>query len=382
MAVLLAAVALWFAWRSARAPGKLYAGKPASVWVKEWIEKPDATMSRESPEISRLREIGVPAVDYLVAAIKKRNYLHGSTIYSNLYPRLPARLSSRLPRPVDPNLVRIRAYWTLGNLRAVAKPAVPFLTKQLRSDKSLRSFVTHALGEIGTNAFEAVPELVTALGSTNRDLRFAAGEVLAKIEPANATLLTNMIGELKSDDVVCRRLAGYVLGLGKPLGLQVEYAMAESLTDPDFWVRFRAASALFSNHPTNRDFMNALLKINESPQANSGLFYEIAEIRPATCETTTLVAESFRRFASRSSGRSYQEAFFQEFSERDSNAVPALVEVLQDGQNAKLRALAAGALGKVGQAAATARPVLEKAEADEDKDIKREATRALNLIRQ
>jgi HEAT repeat protein len=348
--------------------------------VKEWIEKRDHTMSRESPEISRLSGIGEPAVESLVAAIKKRNYLNGTTTYSNLHYRLPARLSSRFPRPVDPQLVRIRAYWTLANLRAVSKPAVPFLTKQLVSDAELRSFVVHALSEIGTNALEAVPALLGALGSTNRDLRFAAGEALAKIDPVNAAVVTNMIAELNSDDVVRRRFAGYVLGLTKPLGPQAEQALAASLTDPDFWVRFRAASALFINNPTNRDFMNALLQANESPQANSGIFYEIAQIRPATCETTTLIAESFRRFASRSPGRSYQELFFQQFSARDSNALPALIEALQDGQNAKLRVLAADALGRVGPGAMAARADLEKAEADEDENVKQEVTKALRLI--
>ena len=337
-------------------------------------------MSRESPEISQLREIGAPAVGYLVAAIKKRNYLYGSTTYSNLYPQLPAGLRIRLPRPVDPQLARIRSYWTLGNLREVSKPAVPFLTKQLVSDTSLRSFVTYALSEIGTNATEAVPELVAALGSTNRDLRFSAGEILTKIEPANVVLLTNMMAGLKSDDVVSRRFAGYVLGLTRPLGSQAEHALAESLADPDFWVRFRAANALFLNYPTNREFMNILRELDESPQANASLLYEVAQFRPATCETTTLIAESFRRFASRSSGNSYHEGFFRNFRERDSNAVPALIEALQDGQHARLRALAAEALGRIGQAAAAARPALEKAIADEDKNVKREAAKALNLI--
>jgi HEAT repeat protein len=57
-----------------------------------------------------------------------------------------------------------------------------------------------------------------------------------------------------------------------------------------------------------------------------------------------------------------------------------LVELLQDGQNAKLRALAAGALGKVGPAAVAARLALEKAQLDEDENVKRESTKALSLI--
>jgi HEAT repeat protein len=378
--VLVGIGALWLIWHFVQPPEVLYAGKPASVWVKEWIEKPDHTMARESAEISRLREIGPPAVEYLVTAIKKRNYLHGTATYSNLYPRLPAKWSNRLPRPVDPKLVRIRAYWTLGKLRAVSKPAVPFLTRQLVSDTSLRSFVTYALGEIGTNAVAAVPQLVVVLGSPNRDLRFAAGEALAKIDPENTALLKTMLEELKSNDVVRRRLAGYALGLRKPLGSQVASAMIECLADPDLWVRFRAASALFRNHPTNREFMHALVQINESAEASSGLFFEIAQIRPATSESTTLVAESIRRFATPASSQSYREVFFQEFCGTDSNAVPALVELLQDGQNAKLRALAAGALGKVGPAAVAARLALEKAQLDEDENVKRESTKALSLI--
>jgi HEAT repeat protein len=348
--------------------------------VKEWIEKPDHTMPWESPEISRLSGIGEPAVESLVAAIQKRNYLYGTPVYSNLHSRLPAKWSSRLPLPVDPQLVRLRAYWTLGNLRAVSKPAVPFLTRQLVSDAELRSFVVYAFSRIGTNALEAVPALLVALGSTNREVRFAAGEALANIDPANAAVVPNLLAELKSDDVIRRRFAGHVLGMMKPLDPQAEQALVASLTDPDFWVRFRAASALFFHNPTNRDFMNALLQVNESPQANSGLFYEISQIRPATCETTTLIAQSFRRFASRSSGRSYQEAFFQEFSARDSNALPALIEALQDGRNAKLRVLAAEALGKVGPGAMAARAALEKAQADEDENVKQEVTKALSLI--
>lgn len=160
-------------------PEPLHAGKPVSAWVKAWLEKPDWSMNTSAPELRKLEEIGAPAVECLIQTVQKRNFLYGSTGYSNLHARLPEVVSKRLPQPVWPDLVRIRAYFSLGALGPLARPAVPVLVERLVHYHSLRSFATYTLKTLGTNAAAAVPSLLPALHSEDDRVVFAAAEAIA-----------------------------------------------------------------------------------------------------------------------------------------------------------------------------------------------------------
>jgi HEAT repeat protein len=314
-------------------------------------------------------------------AIAQKDFVRGTPAYSNLYVRLSPRLTRHLPTPVDPTLVQIRAYWALEALGPLAKPAARLLAERVVDEKDkLRSFSTHALGAIGTNAPEVVPILSDGLKNTNREVWSAAGEMMLRVDPENQAALDKLAAGLKSSDAVSRRFAANALGQESPLGSGAERRLLMVLDDEDLWVRFRAAMALFKCYPTNQQYLTQLIEIDRSPQATFGMLMDVAQIRPATAETTKLMFESYKLHGRRSSGNSYYEDYFRKFSAQDSNAVPALIEALGDTQNPKVRALAAQALGQIGPPAAPATAALSEAAQSDNDDARREAVKALERI--
>jgi HEAT repeat protein len=288
-----------------------------------------------------------------------------------------------LPRPVDPQLVYIRAYWALEALGPIARPAAPLLAERVVDGKDrLRSFSTHALGAIGTNAPEVVPILLGGLKNTNHAVWSAAGEMLLKVDPENQAALDKLAAGLKSSDAITRRFAAYALGEESPLGPGAERRLLTVLDDEDLWVRFRALMALFKCYPTNQQYMTQLMEIDQSPQATFGMLMDISGIRPASAETARLLIESYKIHGRRSLGNSYFDEYFRGFTAQDSNAVPALVEAVKDTHVPKARVLASRALGLIGPPAAAAVASLREAADGDDQDVRREALKALERISQ
>ncbi len=352
MVVLLAGLLVTVSVLLLSRPEPLHAGKPVSAWVKEWLEKPDQSMDPSAPELRKLEEIGAPAVECLIQTIQKRNFLYGSTGYSNLHARLPEVVSKRLPQPVWPDLVRIRAYFSLGALGPLAKPAVPVLVERLVHDHSLRSFATYTLKTLGTNAAAAVPSLLPALHSEDDRVVFAAAEAIAGIVPTQHEVVTRMQAALQSTNPPSRRKAARILGLSRPLTPSIEAALLGRLRDSDSWVRFWAAEALLKTGSTHQEPMDVMLTMVHGPEINSsGAFYDLAQVRPTTADICTVLVEGFKRYEPKVSGFSYFHRYFEEFSAADSNAIPALIKATDRSNSVQLRRLAAEALRRIEKSA-------------------------------
>jgi hypothetical protein len=237
-------IAGFLALRPHGAPIRMYKGKPVGQWVDACIEKPANTFNTNEAEFQPVREIGADAVPYLVKAIEGKQGLRGTKFYNSVWKHLPSFISKGLPIPKDSQSIRIRAYWTLGGLGPVAKPAVPVLIQEFNTNNTMFDFARAALETLGPEAKEAVPMLTNALHGPDGMLKWNAGRVLAKVEPTYPGLITVAVADLKSSNVISRRFACLVLGEMGPVAKSAVPALKEALQDTDVPVQQNAAAAL------------------------------------------------------------------------------------------------------------------------------------------
>ncbi len=218
LAVLLVGFAVMIAWQSMRLPEPVYRGRPVSYWI---------TRSGEVYEGSDFGRIGgfgrfadSNAIPYLVKALERQDGLF-SKPYLGAWLKLPSQIQRRLPTPHDAEQIRYSTAMSLGDMGAVARPAIPTLLRTLRDDKSeavrgwaawslgqlgkedglvrgaltealsdrspfVRSQAVDALGLVGGAAQSAVTALVKCLDDPHRDVRLAATNVLKQIDFAAA----------------------------------------------------------------------------------------------------------------------------------------------------------------------------------------------------
>ncbi len=218
---------------------------------------------------------------------------------------------------------RVQAARTLGKLGSEARAAVPALASMLdnpyRRDPALiDEAVINALGRMGAAARSAIPALVRISGKDTDIERAAAAAI---------------------DQIL----------LSPPLGPGDVPALMRELRDRDASVRVRAAKALSTLGPAGRPAVPLLVEALKDPDP----------------DVRSLALKALRRIAPDASA--------------GGNDVSLYVEELRD-PNPGVRLQAAKALGSMGPAAGAAAQALLEATADTDRDVRRQATDALNRI--
>ena len=153
-------------------------------------------------------------------------------------PRLVAALDS----PDD--YVAAFAAWSLGNLGAPAREAVPALARALSRART-DAVVAGALARIGPAAEGAVPTLVAALHGEDADRRWRAARTLGRIGPAAASAvgpLADALGD--SGNPALRLHAARALGRIGPAARPSAAALQRATGDADEGVRREAKQAL------------------------------------------------------------------------------------------------------------------------------------------
>ncbi len=223
----------------------------------------------------------------------------------------------------QPMWSRVEAARTIGKFGPDAAAAVPALTALLddpfRHDPPfVDEAVIHALAKIGNAARPAIPALVRVSGK-DPDLGRAAAEAIDQIllsPPAGPGDVPGLMRDLRNRDASVRVRAAKALGTLGGAGKPAVPLLVEALKDPDADVRYLA--------------LKALRKI--APEANPG----DAEVA----------------------------LYVQELKDPDPG----------------VRLQAAKALGHMGPAAASAAQALLDATTDADRDVRRQATDALNRV--
>lgn len=147
----------------------------------------------------------------------------------------------------------VNAVYHLGELGSQAKPAVPELIAVLndaavdhgrRPYESVRGMAADALGEIGPEASAAAESLLKATGDDNSYLRLDAALALWKIAGYPAAVAT-AVRTLEDQDHFVRGRAATTLG---EMGAETDealQALVAALSDEDRYVRTDAALALW-----------------------------------------------------------------------------------------------------------------------------------------
>lgn len=156
-------------------------------------------------------------------------------------PRLVAALGS------EDGYVAAFAAWSLGNLGSSAAGAVPDLVSTLARDDT-NAVVAGALARIGPAAAAAVPTLVEALRSEDADRRWRAARTLGRIGPSAEAAVGALAKALADPNGAVRQHAARALGRIGPAALPAAAALQRATGDTDPQVRDAARQALGTIH--------------------------------------------------------------------------------------------------------------------------------------
>ncbi len=239
----------------------------------------------------------------------------------------------------------------LGNFGDAAAPAVPVVVRVLkeREDYFERKYAVMALAEIGDGAAAAVPALLELLGPSEDDsyerkeIRYDAARALAHIPAATATSAPALVVALNSEDYSLPGIAADALAeMGEPA---IPYVISELNSDDEERLE-RAISILSEIGPDAASAAPALVPLLASESWN--VRYEAGA-------------------ALRTIGTS--EA-----------AVPALIEILEDNDNADAQEAAVEVLANYGEAASPALPILRKLAKNGGWSVRNMAEDAVEMI--
>ncbi|WP_293351950.1 MULTISPECIES: HEAT repeat domain-containing protein [unclassified Microcoleus] len=359
---------------------KISASKVSPKEIASLIEKLKTNDERElDGAIEKLAKIGKPAIPALIEALRDKNLL---------VRRSAAQILVRIGSPAIPALVkalknsdvRVRAAYTLGNIGAETKTAVPQLIVLLKnSDVDVRISAAYALRNIGAEAKAALPQLVPLLKDSNANVRRSAASALGSIGAKAKTALPQLVPLLKDSNANVRGSVASALG---SIGFEAKTAVPQLvplLKDSDGNVRISAAFALGSIGAEAKNAVPHLVSLIKDSEANvrdSAAFALDrigAEAKAAVPQLVPLLKDSdanVRISAADVLGRIGAEA---------QTAVPQLVPLLKDS-DANVRSSAASALGSIGAEAKNAVPQLVPLLKDSDANVRISAASALGSI--
>jgi HEAT repeat protein len=269
-------------------------------------------------------------------------------------------------------LVRLHAaealQWTRGAASATAA-----LTGCLGDEsEAVREAAVKALGNIGTPAASAVPQLLAIAANQGNplSLRTAAVQALQRIGAPTTQSLTGTLGDTKAPADIRVAAAGTLGGMGTPVARSLAGILIDKQGDER--LRVAAAQALGS---VAAPAAEALAKALHDPSAGTAVRVAAAgALRglgpvavPTLLSALTAADERVRWHAAVALGGMPAEA------------VPPIAAKLTD-DNVLSRRYAAFALGKMGTKAGAATPALTMALKDREPAVRRNAAGALGAI--
>jgi HEAT repeat protein len=277
----------------------------------------------------------------------------------------------------------------------------------------VRLCAAQALGAIGPQARAAAEDLRWLTEQGDDTIRCAAAEALGHVGIADEATRTTLISLLADGSPALRRAAAQGLGLLREPAAAAIPALVQALQDSDDAVRQAAAEAIAAIGTVPEAAMDTLVGGLASPdnvvrahtaRALGEIGSAAAEAAPALVEALADTNDTVRAEVVGALGKlgpaaaevavprivhalhdpdSWVSALAAEalgaMGESAEEAVPALVRSLGH-INIQVRANAAEALGKLGPAAESARPALVRAAVDDDGSVRSQAVRALGLF--
>ena len=141
-------------------------------------------------------------------------------------------------------IIQRRAAETFATLGAQGTGVRDVLLRTLESDATRQRWgAAYALSLLGDTPPVTLPTLLEALGSDDGDVRWAAGNILARLR-GDSALVDALQQLLGTGNPVQRKMAAYCLRDLDARSPAVERALLAALHDPDTYVRLAAISAI------------------------------------------------------------------------------------------------------------------------------------------
>lgn len=228
-------------------------------------------------------------------------------------------------------------------LRKIGPGAAPAVDALLRyaEGKKARESAIDALAMIGPAADRAVPMIIQAFKSPDRNLRESAAHALGNIGQPIETVVPVLIAALGDSDSAVRTRGARGLGMIGPPAAKAQAALRKALKDTNRTVASRAAWALGRLGANDEQTIAALIKMLRSSKGYA------------------LAAEALGKAG--------------------KPGIDALVKMLAR-PDAPARLLAVRSLGQIGRPAEAAAPAVRKATTDKDADVRRAAALAFKKI--
>jgi len=247
LAVLLAVIATVAAFMALRPREPVFQGNGLSEWLDDYQDAAQQDGGINTT-MQAVRAMGTNAVPFLRRALHRRD--NGlDRAYRRLWPKLPAWLRDRVPKPRTEG-ERIRT-WAPAFLRALgpaALRAIPDLVNALEDESwSVRYNATVVLGELAPNTRDAgsvASALFTATADSNATVRGGAYYALGKFTQEAKAVMPHLGRGLEDKSPYVRSstiaaLAGFGSDAKETLP-----KLIQALADSDAQVRQAASNAL------------------------------------------------------------------------------------------------------------------------------------------
>lgn len=284
-------------------------GKTVKEWTIELYQTPDTNPT--NPAVRAFLEMGSNAVPALRAVLRSGEPIHERTFVQQAR-RIPLTARRYLYDKIKPGRT---AEYRLGAVRAISI--------------------------LGTNAIEALPEMLEAISQSNSITRWPAAQQIHTLGPGSIAALTSLV---TNDDVNTRHAAVFALGEARTDALPATFQLICATMDTNISVR---GSAFYSLSRIGRPALPIAIELAAS--------HHDAEIRQAAYRALLVLFPPPGR-------------------------VPTSL-LVSSTNNAEMRRLAVLSVGMSQVTNAHAMTLIESARADEDESVRQAAERALKFLR-
>ena len=316
-----------------------------------------------------ITESGPAAVPTLIKLLNRADTRHWACLVLSELGEDGAEAVPALAAVLNGNVDASGARETLLALAAIgpkAEPAVSAIAKQLSSnDNMVRPAAAYALGRIGPAANAAIPALHARLNDRDEFAQGAAHWALMKIEPTNQPLkragrdaLVRLTGNTQPH---VRRVALVALAEDFASEPAVAEAFVNLLSDENDAVRVAAEQGMFKSEAAALPALNQALR---DPKRRAAALRAFRALGPHLKGALPGLIESLDT----DSAEQLCEGLvgLAALGPDAASAVPQVIDVLKQAKTPEVERHAIFTLGRIGSAAAAAKPLLNERLASKD----------------
>jgi HEAT repeat protein len=335
----------------------VYQGKALKDWIRT-LQAPDPYVRLKALEaLSAMGPKAAPAIPELIRSLENKDELFHISVFSTLSQIGKPAVPSLLEIFTDPGrdqFIRRDAACALGSIGVDASEAIPELIKALKNNILISSGASLALATMGK---VALPSLLEALKGDDAEIRTGAAKALSQMGPDAEEAVPILKKALNNSNVAFRAQAAMALAELHPKDQEALSTLIESLTVASPQVRLDAIHALEKVGPDARRAIPALESMLKKGDERIYAASAILHIQPAHRAAFEVIIDGLK-----DDGASCHSALWalERLGPQGREAVPSLMALLKRKDNVVVDQ-AVRLLGKIGPAAKEAVPTLIEA---------------------